>query len=253
MRPTEFSETQIIEAGHKLEAEGRRVTGFALRKLVGGGNASRLTECWEAHKQSYKLVEAEPVQELPVEVQDVLDAMTADFVSQFKNLVVSLNNKAVRTAERRVSEVIKAAREEQAKAEAELTDAEIAVEELDAHNDKTQQELKEALATIESQKKDIANISQQLAVMNEKYKALSTQLTQEKNENTRLISLCEKESKKAAQCEEKATLIQIERARLESDLLHSKQEKELLINEHEKTITLLEKQHEKVVKHLTGK
>lgn len=35
MRPPEIEDEQIIEAGKQLQADSRRVTGFALRKTVG--------------------------------------------------------------------------------------------------------------------------------------------------------------------------------------------------------------------------
>lgn len=190
MRPSEYSEEQIIEAGSKLEGEGRRVTGFAIRGVLGGGNATRLKNIWDAHKQSQQVVEAEPVHELPVEVQDALETLTGEFITQFKHMVTSLNNKAVSTAERRVSEVIKTAQSEQEKAEAELSDAEVAVEELENQLeakanelDQKNHDLVEADETSRKQSREITELNKQLAVMTEKVESLTGQLEQEQQEN----------------------------------------------------------------------
>jgi len=193
MRPSEFSDEEVIKAGTHLEEAGRRVTGFAIRKEIGGGNATRLKNIWDTHKQSQKVVEAEPVQELPVEVQDALEKVTGDFVEQFKSLVISLNNKAVKTAERRVSEVINAAKNEQDKAEAELSDAEIAVEELENQVE----EMKNEIKIIEEEHLALQNKfnekEKEFAVLNEKTDSLTNQLKQ-KDET---ISLCEKQASQA--------------------------------------------------------
>lgn len=42
MRPATFEPQQIIEAGLALQAEGRNITGFALRNRVGGGNPGHI-------------------------------------------------------------------------------------------------------------------------------------------------------------------------------------------------------------------
>lgn len=178
MRPSEYPEEDVIEAGKKLEAGGRRVTGFAIRKELGGGNATRLKNVWDAYRQSQEVVEAEPVQELPVEVQDALEKVTGEFIEQFKNLVTSLNAKAVKTAERRVSEVINTAKKEQDKAEAELADAEIAVEEIEGQLS----DLESKLIALESKNNDLAkqlSESEKLrAVELEKLESLNHQLKQ---------------------------------------------------------------------------
>lgn len=191
MRPIQYTDEQIIEAGKQIESEGRRVTGFAIRKHLGGGKSSRLKTIWDTHEQSLRDVEAEPMHELPIEVQEVLDTLTAQFVDQFKELVTTLNNKAVSTAERRVSEVIKTAQSEQEKAEAELSDAELAVEELEtklteetAKLTQSDKEFEQAQDLIDLLHKEIAELNKQVAVMTEKNESLTGKLAQEQEENT---------------------------------------------------------------------
>ena len=65
------TDEQIIEAAKRLLSAGRRVTGFALRKEIGGGNPTRLVRVWEDYRQSQEVVESEPVQDLPVEVEHI--------------------------------------------------------------------------------------------------------------------------------------------------------------------------------------
>src|SRR5690554_7604799 len=97
MRPPEIEDDKIIEAGNQLLEDSRRVTGFALRKIVGGGNPSRLVRVWEDYKRSQEVVDSEPVQELPMEVEEALNEMTGSFLEQVRNLAQNLNSRAVKT------------------------------------------------------------------------------------------------------------------------------------------------------------
>jgi hypothetical protein len=49
MRPAEFAESEILEAGKKVEAAGKRVTGYAIRRELGGGDQKRLFSVWNSH------------------------------------------------------------------------------------------------------------------------------------------------------------------------------------------------------------
>lgn len=130
MRPTEFTNQQVIEAGQALLAEGRKVSGFALAQKVGGGRPARLKQVWDEHVVGQGVVEAEPVSALPVEVADVLQSLSASLVERVHNLALELNDKAVRTAEGRVAEVVRAAADQRAQAEQEIVDATATVDDL---------------------------------------------------------------------------------------------------------------------------
>lgn len=52
MRPATYEPEQIIEAGLALQAEGRNITGFALRSRIGGGNPGCLRQIWDEHLAS---------------------------------------------------------------------------------------------------------------------------------------------------------------------------------------------------------
>ncbi|EDV4071423.1 hypothetical protein NB12_003361, partial [Salmonella enterica subsp. enterica serovar Pomona] len=117
MRPATFEPQQIIEAGLALQAEGRNITGFALRNRVGGGNPGRLKQVWDEYLSSQTEVTAEPVAELPVEVAEEVKAVSSALAERISQLATELNDKAVRAAERRVAEVTRAAGEQTAQAE----------------------------------------------------------------------------------------------------------------------------------------
>lgn len=105
MRPAEFTQEQIIKAGQELQAAGRRkITGFALRQRVGGGNPARLKLIWDEHINGQSVMHAEPVAE---EVAGVTQALT----ERLLQLAVELNDKAVKAGERRVAEMLRSADE----------------------------------------------------------------------------------------------------------------------------------------------
>lgn len=175
MRPPEIEDEQIIEAGKQLQADSRRVTGFALRKTVGGGNPSRLVRVWEDYKRSQEVVDAEPEQELPMEVEEALNEMTGTFLEQVRSLAQNLNSRAVKTAERRVADVMRSAKEQQENAEAELIDAATTVDDLEdqlelvkAQNIKLDSEVKALLKDNESFRTNVARLERELAVSQEK-------------------------------------------------------------------------------------
>jgi len=175
MRPPEIEDAAIIDAGNSLIEDGRRVTGFALRKVVGGGNPSRLVRVWEDHQRAQQVIESEPVQELPIEVEEALNQMTGSFLEEIRALAQNLNAKAVNTAERRVADVIRSAREQQENAEAELVDAASTVEDLEdqleyVRNEsfKAKLELKKVQEEVEALRKHSTDLELDLAVSLEK-------------------------------------------------------------------------------------
>ena len=76
MKPATYTNEQIIEAGMQLLADKKRVTPFAIRNILGGGNPARIKTIWEESQQN--ALEGQVVShrvELPTEFAD------ADFVS----------------------------------------------------------------------------------------------------------------------------------------------------------------------------
>lgn len=182
MRPVEVTEEAIIQAGNQLLSANRNITGFALRKAVGGGSAPRLRQVWDDYLSSQALAKVEPVAELPVEVASELKELSDGLVQRLQNMAVGLNDKAVKAAERRVSELVKSVREQQEQSERELSDASMAVDELEAQLDTAAQDkellqskLDEAVAINQMQSVEIAQLKERLLAAERATKAANDQ------------------------------------------------------------------------------
>jgi len=151
-RPAEFTDDMIVEAGVRLQQEGKRVTAFGIRNHMGGGNVQRIKAIWEGHEtgEVSEAAEAELVHELPVDVMETLEEVVTGMGDQMRAMAVRVNHIAVMTAERRTTEAVKDARERQESAEAELSDAADAVSELEAKVDSLGKTLEEREAAVQA-------------------------------------------------------------------------------------------------------
>lgn len=182
MRPVEVVEQDIIQAGNDLLAANRNITGFALRKALGGGSAPRLRQVWDDHINSQALSKVEPVAELPVEVAGELKELSDGLVQRLQHMAVGLNDKAVKAAERRVSDLVKSVGEQREQAERELADAGQAVDELEAQLDAAAQDkellrvkLDEANAGSQKQAVEVAQLTERLVAAEKATKAAHEQ------------------------------------------------------------------------------
>lgn len=163
MRPVTYTPEDIIEAGKTLQAEGRNITGFALRNKVGGGNPNRLRHVWDEYQAKESITAHESVAELPAEVAEIMKAGAAAFTGHITQLTVVLNDKAVRAAQRRVAEVIRAAERELVNA-AQTVDSQ--VETLDVLRDEhrtTLAKLDNIMAKEQAQPIELAQLYERLA------------------------------------------------------------------------------------------
>lgn len=186
MRPTEISNEEIIAAGNALLAEGRSVTGFALRKQAGGGNPTRLRQVWDEHVAS-SAQPSEPVAELPIELAELMNKVSADLTAQLSRLAAELNDKANKAAERRVAEVVRTASEQRQQTERELADAAATVDELEARlaevkaeSERQSATLAEQSAQLQAQAVELARASEQLANERQRAERLASELTEAK-------------------------------------------------------------------------
>ncbi|EBX7469926.1 hypothetical protein DS565_27900 [Salmonella enterica subsp. enterica serovar Bareilly] len=132
MRPATFEPEEIIAAGKALQAEGVvNITGFALRKRVGGGDPSRLRQVWDGYLAGQTSVESEPLADLPPELADAVKVVTATLTGHVVQLLRELNDRAVRAAECRVDDITRTAGEQKEQAERELADAVQTVDDLE--------------------------------------------------------------------------------------------------------------------------
>lgn len=197
MRPVEFSDEAIIQAGLELRQAGRNVTGFALRQKIGGGNPARLRQVWDDHLVSLTEVQAPPVAELPTELAQAVASLTQTVNERIMALVVELNDQAVQAANGRVQEVLRTSEEQQQQAQQELAEAATAVNELDTQLMAAQTEvetltnqLTASQAQLQAQAIELVQLRERLAAAEEAGRvaaqAHATELSQSRDTAERL-------------------------------------------------------------------
>ncbi|PQQ35662.1 kfra protein [Photorhabdus luminescens] len=202
MRPATFEPEIIIEAGKALQAEGRNVTAFALRSKIGGGNASRLLQVWAEFITSQTTITTEPVAELPAEVAEEVKHVSVSLTERINQLVIELNDKAVKAAERRVADVTRAAGEQTVQAERELADAAQIVDDLETQLDESyaevsdlKQQLAESQLLVQHQTVELAQLKERLSATEQAMKVSSEQHSREQAELRERLSATEKAAK----------------------------------------------------------
>lgn len=197
MRPVEFSDEAIIQAGQALRQAGRNVTGFALRQKIGGGNPARLRQVWDDHLASLNVAPTQPVAELPTELAQAVASLTQMVNERIMALVVELNDKAVQAANGRVQEVLRTSEEQQQQAQQELAEAATAVNELDTQLVAAQTEvetltnqLTDSQAQLQAQAIELAQLRERLVAAEEAGRAAAqahaTELAQSRDTAERL-------------------------------------------------------------------
>jgi DNA repair exonuclease SbcCD ATPase subunit len=216
MRPVQFEPEQIIEAGQALQADGRNITGFALRNRVGGGNPARLKQVWDHYQASQAEITAEPVAELPVEVAEEVKQVSVALTERLAQLATELNDKAVKAAERRVAEVMRAAGEQTAQAERELADAAQTVDDLEDKLDAVTAELRKTLELLDASREREQERTINLTEVRERLAASEKQL-QEAERATILASEQHRQQVEDLQ----SRLANAEKALAESNVQHA--------------------------------
>lgn len=197
MRPVEFSDEAIIQAGQALRQAGRNVTGFALRQKIGGGNPARLRQVWDDHLASLTEAPTQPVAELPTELAQAVASLTQTVNERIMALVVELNDQAVQAANGRVQEVLRTSEEQQQQAQQELAEAATAVNELDTQLVAAQAEvetltnqLTDSQAQLQAQAIELAQLRERLVAAEEAGRAAAqahaTELAQSRDTAERL-------------------------------------------------------------------
>ena len=189
MRPIEFTNEEIIRAGQELQAAGRNITGFALRQKIGGGTTTRLKQVWEEHLAKQVVISAEPVAELPLEVSEEVELVNKELAERLLAMALKVNDKAVKAAERRVTELIRMTGEHREQAERELADASQTVEELETRLDEAvtnaeelEKRLTEAQVDHQAQAITLAQVGERLAQMEKERNHYEQQSEQLRNE-----------------------------------------------------------------------
>lgn len=178
MRPATFEPEEIIAAGKALQAEGVvNITGFALRKRVGGGDPSRLRQVWDGYLAGQTSVESEPLADLPPELADAVKVVTATLTGHVVQLLRELNDRAVRAAECRVDDITRIAEEQKTQAERELADAVQTVDDLEQKLDAATADLRKTLELLDGSREreqttlvELAQVRERLAATEERLK-----------------------------------------------------------------------------------
>ncbi len=152
MKKPTYTPEQIIEAGEKLQKDGKRVTPFGIRNIMGGGNPARIREIWDSHGTTVpQLPQLEQSVPLPAEFSDTLISAK----NGLDQLAHRLYAKAQEISESRVRESIAASQLAQEQAEAEVVEAMKSVEQSDTENTRLFAEieaLQEQLSSLNSEK-----------------------------------------------------------------------------------------------------
>lgn len=141
MRPTSVTDQQVVEAGLQIKEAGGRVTGSAIRKLLGQGNVERMKRTWEAYVEGQGSAVPAEVPALPVEVETITGQLIESFGGEILKLAHAINQTSNRVHEKRVKEITEQASAANEQAAAELKDASSAIEELESDLERCHSEI----------------------------------------------------------------------------------------------------------------
>lgn len=143
MRPADYSEERIVEAGKALQEEGKRVTPFGIRERMGGGRPQRIREIWERYVSGDGEQEArrEEAVELPAEFAEQVQGMNTALIADLTAFAKRLYRRADEIAESRTREAMQAARKARESAETDVAEAERVIEDQDAKTEALERQI----------------------------------------------------------------------------------------------------------------
>ncbi len=124
MRPSNYTDEQIIAAGNELKKENpaKRITGHALSARLGGGRPARLIEIWDSY-QAVQRDSNELVIELPESLEFALEAVLSKVKTSFTSFLLELDKQIQDKASRRIEKEKAKFDEQMQLLEEKLTDA----------------------------------------------------------------------------------------------------------------------------------
>ncbi len=153
MRPADFTDEMIIEAGKRLKEQGRKVTGYGLRNELGGGDQKRLISVWRRFADQ-DAVEIVTEMELPPELEELLGGAGQALITHLRSITVSIHQSARKAADRQVAEMTRQFKELEEQTEAELKDAGVIIEKLESEKNDLGHNLTKAKEEIESAREE---------------------------------------------------------------------------------------------------
>lgn len=182
MRPVEVTDETIIEAGRALVEQGRNVTGFALRQVIGSGAPNRLKAVWD-RQQAQTVIQPEPMP-LPEGMAGVLDRLEAQWSTQLRELALELHTLAHRDAEQTLKMGRDQLQHDRQALDQELQDASQTVETLEQQIQKIQEERDGLRQELQQQATQIGTLHAQLEQANQQVRTLTTEVQQEREQRT---------------------------------------------------------------------
>lgn len=148
MRPADYTNEAIIEAGNSIQAMGKNVTKYGLSAMVGGGDPKRLLAVWQAHELRIAEV-AQKIQELPVSIAKELDLASAAIFTHLRTITSSLQCSAMEAAELRITQIRDNTDQELEQAKQEQADAEVVIEQLGTKLESAQVQIDDLTSRLE--------------------------------------------------------------------------------------------------------
>lgn len=153
MRPSNFTDEMIIEAGKRLQDQDKKVTGYGLRNELGGGDQKRLFSVWKDFT-AQDVVDAATETELPAELEESVNSASQTLLTHLRSITVSIHQSATKVAERQVSEITRQYKELEEQTEAELKDAGVIIEKLESEKLQLEDRLEQSQGRLEEALKD---------------------------------------------------------------------------------------------------
>lgn len=123
-RPASVTDEEVIAVGERLQAEGKRVSGYLLKANLGGvGRQDRYTDIWTKHLAARQASQSEPAAQVvaapqPAEIRAAVEAMQMSVGSAAEVLVLAVQRyereasaQRISDADRRTEEADKALKE----------------------------------------------------------------------------------------------------------------------------------------------
>ena len=124
MRTPTYTQDDIVEAASALLAQGKKVTGYALANVLGGGRPARLLSVWNEYsadkqeKSNYKLEVG-----LTEDFQESFDKLSNSLVSKLKSILIDCEQHISTKADERITKEHQLCLEKVAVVENKLEDA----------------------------------------------------------------------------------------------------------------------------------
>ncbi len=168
-RPAEFSDEQIVAAGQRLEAQGVRVNAYRIRIELGGGNATRIHDVWAEHVKKRGNAAHTAIKDLPFELVPHANAIAEQAARDaernshaiYRQIYEELNGRLTAEFKDRLEvaeDDLKSAKDLIRTLEADLKDAGLTIERLNASN-RALEERNAGLVERAGQQKEAADIA----------------------------------------------------------------------------------------------